>query len=84
MLAAAFTGTSVVSAALPLRWGWRAFPLVLLILLVALVVVLFGPTLLLPDRAGGTVIHLNALLLVPVIVAFCLTLAIRRRLHNVA
>jgi predicted membrane protein len=71
--------TAVTSALLPEKWGWKAFPLAILISTASLMAIVFGVIAILYQGVGGTVVHFNLVHLALAVVIFGLTLGIRRR-----
>lgn len=57
----------LISWVLPLRWGWKAFPIVPLGMLLFLALFIFVFFTLHKDTAGGSVFHLNAVYLVSIL-----------------
>ena len=79
-------GVAVVTAAtsfvLPGRWGWKAFPIVLAVLVTVLFCVELGVSATLYGLGYGFVFHANLLQIALAVVVFGLILGIRRRGQN--
>ncbi len=61
----------------PLRWGWRAMPLVLLALLACVAVLVGGQALLAPPEDGAIAVRLRLIYLVPAVLGFAGALRMR-------
>ncbi len=75
--------TAAASYALPTSWGWKAFPLVVVILTVVLLGIFFViVSILYQNAGGGFVVHFSTLYVIVAAIVFKLTLSIRRRSQN--
>jgi hypothetical protein len=81
-----FAAASALSAILPLRWGWKAFPLVPLGLLLILAGIVMGTGIMARDQgeAWGAAVssRLLLLLLMTIPLAFAIVRAVRLRRSN--
>jgi hypothetical protein len=69
---------AATSFAVPARWGWKAFPLVFLLLASVLLCADLAASMMLLGPAGGFVVHMNILQFVLAIVVFGLVRSVRR------
>jgi hypothetical protein len=76
----------LISWVLPLQWGWKAFPIVPLGMILFLALFIFAFIVLYEDTAGGSVFHLNEAYLVSILLVaaavFWAVRAYRRRSTN--
>jgi energy-coupling factor transporter transmembrane protein EcfT len=78
MLVAIFLATSALAAFVPKRWGWKAFPLVLMLLAIGVLAAAFGPWLFSSDTFKGVAIHVYSIHLLAATLGFAIMFGIRQ------
>ncbi len=75
--------TVLLAIFLPTKWGWRAFPLVIVGLVAALLTWVIGVMPIIYEQGGGMVVHMGLLHLALATIVFWLTLALKQRQQHV-